>query len=276
MSRRVEQRQQKGKRVKQSQIFQSSSNQTDFSVPLEETEHPEAEQRLRAELEETKELLAVQAAELRRTTLQLATAEQRERDRLARILHDDLQQLLLATQWNLRSLKNRVTTDRQLGDEVDRAIELLNQSIETSRSLSRDLSPPVLEAGLLPAIGWLVQFFQQGYLFDVTVQAEGSFLAVPDDIRDFAFQSIRELLLNASKHSNTNRAELQLKNHGTFLEVTVSDLGVGFDPVSLQYGFGLSHISSRVARLGGELRVESRPERGATFRLIIPYSGKIT
>ncbi|RPI20396.1 MAG: hypothetical protein EHM61_27120 [Acidobacteria bacterium] len=248
------------------------SSDDDYTESSAAKDLQECNDTLRMELEETKQHLATRAGELRRTTLQLATAEQRERDRLARVLHDDLQQLLLASLWHLQTVRNRVPPETELETEISHALQLLRQSIEITRSLSKELSPPVLEAGLFAAIGWLVQYFQDAYSFDVSVEAEGSFLMVPDEIRDFAFQSIRELLINSVKHSKARHADLQITNTPTGLEITISDRGRGFNPAGIDQGFGLPQISSRVTRLGGDLKVKSRPGRGATFRLTIPYS----
>ncbi len=112
----------------------------------------ESREQLITELETIEQRLTTQTDELRQTILQLASAEQRERDRLAAILHDDLQQLLMAAKWALRSLRKQCRGDRALSQELSQAIRMVERSIQMSRSLSRDLSPPALESGLMPAI----------------------------------------------------------------------------------------------------------------------------
>ncbi len=236
--------------------------------------HNESREQLLAELEEIEKHLTTQTDELRQTTLQLASAEQRERDRLARILHDDLQQLLLAAKWNLQCLKEQLRSDRIRTNELSHAIRMVARSIEMSRSLSQELSPPGLDSGLLPAIEHLAGHFSEAYGFHVLISVRGRFSAIPDSLRDFLFAAIRELLINASKHSNQNEAQLRLKKSKSVIEVVVSDEGVGFDPSELDRilakGSGLLRVWTRTRRIGGQLQVETSRGTGARFRLSVP------
>jgi len=233
-----------------------------------------SKEQLIAELETIEHRLTAQTDELRETTLELTSAEQRERDRLARILHDDLQQLLLAAKWNLSSLKKELGTNRQLCRELDHAIRMVERSIDMSRSLSRDLSPPALDSGLLPALACLVEHFGDAYGFRIRVRVDGKFSGIADALRDFLFHSIRELLINAAKHSNQNQAQLHLREGRSTIEVVVSDKGVGFDLKDLHRmlarGSGLLGIWTRTVRMGGQLNVETSPGCGTTFRMYIP------
>jgi len=234
-----------------------------------------SKEQLMTEVEALEQRLTAQSDELRQTTLQLASAEQRERDRLARILHDDLQQLLLAAKWNLRSVKKQLRTNRPLCEELSHAIQMVDRSIEISRSLSRDLSPPALDSGLLPAIEQLVEHFQDAYGFSVRFSVDGTLPEISNALRDLLFQSIRELLFNAAKHSGQNHAELRLRERQGVIEIVVSDEGVGFDLRELGHtiakGSGLLGISTRIRRMSGQLNIETAPGAGATFRLLVPW-----
>lgn len=236
----------------------------------------ESREQLITELETIEQRLTTQTDELRQTILQLASAEQRERDRLAAILHDDLQQLLMAAKWALRSLRKQCRGDRALSQELSQAIRMVERSIQMSRSLSRDLSPPALESGLMPAIDRLSEHFREAYGFRVMVKVEGAFTDIDDSLRDFLFQAIRELLLNAAKHSNQEKAELCLREGKSAIEVIISDEGAGFDLKDLDSilakGTGLLRVWTRVTRVGGQLRVETSPGGGSTFRLSVPRS----
>lgn len=238
----------------------------------------QSKEQLIAELETIEQRLTAQRDELRQTTLLLASAEQRERDRLGRILHDDLQQVLLAAKWNLRSLKKQLRTNRHLYHELSHAIQMVDRSIEMSRSISRDLSPPSLDSGLLPAIDSLEEHLRTACGFRIKVTVEGEFSSIPDALRDFLYQAIRELLINAAKHSHRTDARLCLTDSGNSVEVAVSDDGVGFDLKGLdhvlQKGSGLLRIWTRTNRMGGQLSIEASPGAGATFRLSIPRSGE--
>jgi len=234
----------------------------------------EPREELIAELETIERRLTEQTDKLRDTTLQLASAEQRERDTLAQILHDDLQPLLLAAKWNLSSLKKQIRTNRPLSRELSLAIRMIERSIDMSRSLSRDLSPPLLDCGLLPAVARLVESFQEVYGFRVVLRADPNISDIPDSLKDFLFQAIRELLMNAAKHSNQTEAHLRLTECRGTIEVEVCDEGVGFDPKALDRvlakGSGLLRIWTRTVRLGGQLNLETIPGSGTTFRLSVP------
>ncbi len=108
------------------------------------------------------------------------------------------------------------------------------------------------------------------------VKVEGAFTDIDDSLRDFLFQAIRELLLNAAKHSNQEKAELCLREGKSAIEVIISDEGAGFDLKDLDSilakGTGLLRVWTRVTRVGGQLRVETSPGGGSTFRLSVPRS----
>jgi len=234
----------------------------------------ESKEELIARLETIEQRLTEQTDELRQTTLQLASAEQRERDRLAQILHNDLQQILLAAKWNLCSVKAQIGTNRPLSEELSQAIRMVDQSIDMSRSLSRELSPPALDSGLLPAVARLVDDFREAYGFRVVLRTHPKICDIPDSLRDFLFQAIRELLINAAKHSNQTEAHLHLRERKGNIEIAVCDEGVGFDPKELDSmlakGSGLLRIWTRTMRVGGHLSLEASPGSGATFRLSVP------
>jgi PAS domain S-box-containing protein len=218
--------------------------------------------------------LAARAAQLRALASELTLAEQRERSRLANILHDHLQQMLVAAKFRLTVL-GRGGDDvlKQATKEVE---EMIDESIVASRSLTAELSPPVLhEAGLNEGLQWLARRMAdtQGLFVDLELNESG---ALPEDLKILLFQSVRELLFNVVKHANTRSAVVNLRCFDGLLQVTVSDQGSGFDPAALPLageggrGFGLLGIQERLKYMGGTLEIKSNPGQGSRCVLSVP------
>ncbi len=217
------------------------------------------------------------AAQLRALAGELTLAEQRERSRLANLLHDHLQQILVAAKFRL-ALLGRGGDDlvKQAAKEVE---ELLDESISTSRSLTAELSPPILhEAGLNEGLQWLARRMAdtQGLFVNLELNECGP---LPEDLRILLFQSVRELLFNIVKHAQVRSAVVNLRQLGGLLQVTVSDQGTGFDPDMLlpgegSRGFGLLSIQERLQYVGGKLEIQSEPGRGSRFVLCVPITAQ--
>jgi len=237
------------------------------------TEHKRAEERLQAmnaDLQRRAEQLRALAAELTR-------AEQRERRRLARVLHDHLQQLLFAARLSLGSLTCRAR-EPELQPFLRQVDELLRESLQASRSLTVDLSPPVLyDAGLTRTLQWLAQHMQEAYGLTVEVQADPQIEEPNEDVRVLLFQAVRELLFNVVKHAGVPRALVRLRMADSrHVEITVADRGVGFDAAPLQPdgaytgGLGLSGMRERLELCGGRMEVDSAPGEGTRVAIRAP------
>lgn len=213
--------------------------------------------------------------QLRALTIELIRTEERERRRVAKILHDELQQLLVAAQIHLGTAARR--SDPELKRQsLDQTLQMINESLHVSRSLSHDLSLVVLhEQGLFAAIEWLVEWMGRNH--NLSIALEGEFESEPEDgnVKIALFQSVRELLLNITKHAGVNEARVRISSSGNGkLVLDVSDEGKGFDPGELlatnQGHFGLFSICERLKALGGQIELESAPSEGSRFRLIAP------
>lgn len=226
----------------------------------------EGVRRRTAELEE-------QTNQLRRTTVELSRAEQRERRKLAELLHDDHQQLLVAARMQAERLE-----DANAPEVPARLVELLDQAIQSSRTLSHELSPQVLyTSGLPAALEWLVPRMRERYGLDVHMDVGADASPANEDARLLLFRLTRELLLNVAKHAETDEAWVTLGRRGNGrVELVVEDRGQGFDPAELDVraagsgGFGLCGIRERLRALGGEVEVDSAPSRGARVTLRVP------
>lgn len=224
-------------------------------------------------------LHAVRRAEARAVALrslasQLTLSEERQRREMAQGLHDHLQQLLLATRMKVGSLRRAPAADHPLLDEVD---QLLRESIDYTRTLTAELSPPVLyELGLRPALEWLAVQFRQRYQLNVMVEGDEGLEPASEDLRVLLFQATRELLFNIVKHARTDRATVTLVRQGPMLTLTIADEGAGFDAQALRRqrpasgGFGLFSIQQRLTGLGGRFECHSQPGKGTRMVMAAP------
>ncbi len=218
-----------------------------------------------------------QADQLRRLATELTQAEQHERRRLAKILHDHLQQLLVAAKIQAESLQQPDSGSPTVRRKSRRLHEYLTEAMRVSRSLSVELSPPVLhDAGLVLALDWLARNLQERYGLKVCLRLDPQAEPESEIARTTIFESVRELLLNVVKHAGVLEAELSLaaRPDGQ-IELTVTDRGAGFDIRRLEAsdasaGFGLFSIRQRLEIAGGSFTVETTPGVGTLIRLAIP------
>jgi len=255
-------------------------------VHLDITERKEAEAAL-ADLNRTLEERVAertaevrqQAAQLRALASELSRTERRERQRLARILHDHIQQLIVAAQMQLEWIAREADPQR-LQSAAQGVRRALDEALEASRSLSVELSPPVLqEAGLIGGLNWLVSRMRDQHGFNVRFRADTSADPADEETRLMLFECARELLLNAVKHAGVGHAEVALTRPGDDeIRLIVSDRGSGFDPDVVkrrkpeETSFGLFSIQERLAHLGGVTDIESAPGRGTRVSLVVPVA----
>jgi PAS domain S-box-containing protein len=239
----------------------------------------ELEERVRertAELEALNMELEIRACKLRALASELTLTEERERKRLAQVLHDNLQQLLAAAKFGVGSIKRQVT-EENLVSQADRALDLIGQSIDVSRSLTIELFPPALhDAELTAGLLWLSRWMKDNHGLEVEVTAPGPLEALPEDVRLLLFRAVRELLFNVVKHSGVDRAKVILtRGDGKTVSLVVSDGGRGFDaktsvPESAPGTFGLSSVRERLSLFDGRVEIESQPGRGTRVSLTVP------
>ncbi len=215
------------------------------------------------------------AAQLRQLATELTLAEQRERQRLARILHDGLQQTLVAAKFNLKLVDPRKDVRQVIADVTG----LIDEAIETSRSMTAELSPPMLhQGGLIPSLNWLVRWLSDRHGLTTQLTAREDMEPMPEEVIIPLFQSIREILFNVVKHAGVKTARVEVMQREGWIYVSIEDEGAGFDPSHLRAeggssgGFGLFSISERLSLLGGHMDVHSAPGRGSRLSLVVPYA----
>jgi signal transduction histidine kinase len=218
-----------------------------------------------------------QAEKLRLLSTQLSLAEEAERRRIAEMLHEDLQQLLVAARMQLAALCR--TRDASEQEPIAREIaDVLERSFKLTRSLSVELAPPVLyEHGLAAALEWLAAETRKNYNVEVIVEADSLANPKAADARIFLFRAVRELLLNSVKHAGGSAVHITMqRRRPNKVRIIVADDGPGFIPNSLDnmrtdlQTVGLVNIRERVSSFGGEFHINSGPKRGTRITLLLP------
>jgi signal transduction histidine kinase len=241
---------------------------------MNQTLRDEISERLRAG-----EAIRHSQAQLRRLATELTLAEERERRAIASDLHDHIGQALAVIRARLRQMQSNAMFSGMEKD-IEDTLTLLDQTIQSTRTLTFEISPPVLyDLGLEPALQWLCRQFQKKHGLRAEMTSEGSGPLVPDNIQITVFRSVQELLLNAAKHARASSVRVHLARLPAALRVEVRDDGEGFDvsregaSMDDHGGFGLFSIRERLRVLGGALGVSSSPGRGAAFTLDVPLAG---
>ncbi len=216
---------------------------------------------------------------MRRLAVQLGDAERRERQRLAEVLHDGLQQLLLAAHMQIGQLRSKAP--EELLERIEKIDSILRESMVGARTLSHELSPPVLSnADLGRNMEWLRGWFHEHHGLRVTLDLGHELPTVSETTRSFLLNSARELLMNAIKHSGSMEAGISVDSRRDTLIVEISDGGSEFDLQTVEraleerHGFGLAHIRDRIEALGGRMDVDTTSTGGGRFRFSIPIENR--
>jgi two-component system sensor histidine kinase UhpB len=206
-------------------------------------------------------------AERRRAGSAALHAQEEERARVARDLHDEVNQSLTG----LLLEAAREAAPPQLEAEIAETKALANQAMNELLSLARQLRPTALDdLGLAAAIGGQVERLGRGEI-ETSLETEGDFSNLGDDPQLVVYRVAQEALNNAARHSGASRVEVRLRRDeagGVVLEVADDGCGFAFD--ESERGLGIGGMRERALLVGGELTIESRPGAGTTVRLEVP------
>src|SRR6476620_9476109 len=208
-------------------------------------------------------------AERRRAGSAARQAQEQERTRVARDLHDEVNQSL--TGLLLRLEAAREAAPPELEAELAETKALANQAMRELLSLARQLRPTALDdLGLTAAIAGQVEQLAHSEI-EATIATEGDFSELGDDAQLVVYRVAQEALSNATRHSGAGRVEVRLRRlQSGGVELAVSADGRGFAFDESQGGLGIAGMRERALLIGGELTIESRPGHGTTVQLTVP------
>ncbi|MHB8996426.1 MAG: PAS domain-containing sensor histidine kinase [Armatimonadota bacterium] len=218
------------------------------------------------ELEERQQRLRALAADL-------VGAEERERQRIAGTIHDEIANTLAVIKLNLSAY--RAAADPSQTGFVTEILSTVDEAIAQSRAIMAELSPPGLrDHGLPEALRWWGERVAQRHGLEVTFELKREFARPPREVEVALFQATKELIQNAVKHAHAQRLDLSVTCEHSEIRIEVADNGVGFEKggttLTETGGFGLMHIKERMAYLGGRLDIMSRPGHGTVASLRLP------
>jgi len=209
--------------------------------------------------------------DLRAAQKRLVAAQDHERRKLERNIHDGAQQQLVALTVKLRLAQALVGTEPARAESMLVDLQADSQSaLEDLRDLARGIYPPLLaDKGLAAALA--SQLRKSAVQATLLADGVGRY---PQEIEAAVYFSCLEALQNAAKYAAASSATVELHDDGTELGFTVSDDGLGFDPSSVVYGTGLQGITDRLGAIDGRLAVESAPGRGTVVTGHVPSRGR--
>jgi signal transduction histidine kinase len=210
--------------------------------------------------------------ELKRLSAELLSAQESERRRISRELHDEVGQVLSAVALGLGSARSALKEDNR--EEVFRQLQSLLEMIERNMGVVRNIAlllrPTMLDdLGLVPALKWLAREFSRNSSAEVDVVAEAFPDDLPEEHRTCIFRVVQEAVRNAARHAGAGRIRIYLRQESAAIHVSVQDDGEGFDPAQ-EKGLGMIGMQERVVHLGGRLQVDSEPGRGTIVSFELP------
>ena len=225
-----------------------------------------------AELEAQREIL-------RRVSLRLVNAQEEERRRISRELHDELGQALTALKINLEVARRSLTAEAppKLHRSILEATALAVKALETARDLSLELRPAMLDdLGLIAALRWEIDRYEQRTSQQVDFEADLAGKSVQPELEITLYRIITEALTNVARHANARHVRVYLRFENRQVIARVEDDGVGFDTArwnsapSGRHSLGLASMRERAGLLGGEFEIVSEPGRGTKVRVQFP------
>jgi len=213
--------------------------------------------------------------QLRSLASELLLTEEKERRSIANDLHDQIGHTLAIIKMKLAGLPDGDTSDRAA--VISQLSALLNQAINYSRTLTAELSLPVLyDLGLEAALEWLAEQTQQQTGITVRFHDDERSKPASEEIRVLLYRAVRELIMNIRKHARATEIDLSISRQSKNIIITISDNGQGFDATKVltserqASGYGLLNIRERLRYIGGRMEIDSGPGSGTRVKLVLP------
>jgi two-component system sensor histidine kinase UhpB len=214
----------------------------------------------------------------RQRASQIINAQEEERKRVARELHDETSQVLTSLLISLAVLEESISSSEARNRIADTR-RLAHQTLRAIRNLSLDLRPSALDdLGLLPALRWYIKEYQQKFSLSVDFQSSGLKERLPTEIETVVYRIVQEALTNVARHAQAHTVQVRVEGDAETIQVTISDDGNGFKMERYQqtlepgqeHGWGMVGMRERANLIGGTLRITSDSGKGTTIYTSIP------
>jgi signal transduction histidine kinase len=230
-----------------------------------------AQQEKLAALEQVQDELLKRRALRKDLFRHIVLAQEEERGRISRELHDDTAQILTAASLNMAALKTVVGDNSKAVTLLERSQNLCQEMSQALYRMVHDLRPAQLDDfGLVPALRHLTEEKWFSRKIAITFEATGDPRRVDPVIETVLFRVAQEALTNILRHAHTDTASLRILFEKDQITLTVADQGAGFIPALKGQGFGLAGINERVELINGKVEIDSAPGKGTTVTVIAP------
>ncbi len=219
------------------------------------------------EILQQKQEILKQQQEIDRLTAGVA-GEEKERSRIGKELHDGIGGMLTAINMNLAAIRERHQNLDEL-EELDLIAQMVRETANEIRKTAHNLMPDILNHYSLPEALQLYSEQLKTGTFNIELQHYGSLDSLDNNLALAIYRMLQELIQNVVKHANASQLEIQIRRHEEKISITVEDNGKGFDTNSVQGGFGLKNLQSRIQALNGYVSIESAPNKGTTVYIEI-------
>jgi signal transduction histidine kinase len=215
--------------------------------------------------------------ETRQLSQRLVETQEEERRHLSRELHDHVGQVLTALRMELgRIERGRPAHDARLAAAVAEAKQLVDKMFHTVRDLALGLRPSMLDdLGLRAALEWHARDISRRCNVEVDLAIVGDVDNLPDRYQTCVYRVIQEALTNGVRHAKAKTITVDMTSGNPFLDISITDDGVGFDPGERREGLGLRGIEERVKEIGGTVAIKSRPGQGTVVAMQLPLPAPI-
>jgi len=222
------------------------------------------------------ETIASNSERLHWLSQQILQAQEEERARIARELHDEAAQWLTSLLIRQRLLLRNLPPEMR--PEVEELQRMTAAALEHLRRIAMELRPAILDdLGLVEALRWQAEEFQKQTGVPITLRVQGRIERLPRQVELVLYRVAQEALTNIARHARATRVEVTLNCSTEHLELFIADDGVGFDPEAVRRSrarsLGLIGMAERLALIGGTLEIDSAPGKGTRIRARVPAGG---
>ena len=203
--------------------------------------------------------------------LHLIDLQEAERRQISLELHEEIAQVLAATNMNLQAMK-RTGTKAAAGAPMTEGMTTIRDAINQIHGMAVRLRPPILDAlGILPALEFLVERESSPGKLRVTLESVPEDISLPNYVAEVCYRVAQEALTNVVRHANASKAIVRIERCGDCVSLSVRDNGRGFDAAGAPAtrAFGLLGMKERTKLVGGTLQIHSRPGTGTEVRVAI-------